>query len=324
MIARRAAKRGLNFSVGGRDASKVVALSTELGVDGLVLDADDRIALGAAVAAADCVINAAGPFAATARQVIRACLDNSAHYIDITGEVGVFELAYSLDAEARDAGVMLMPGAGWDVVPSDCIALHVALRATGAEWLRIGLAHIHGVPSRGTLRTGSLIGNRKIVRRGGVLVDLDYSPPLVELNFGLRSFTCELLPMGDVVTAFKSTGIPNIAVYGPKSPASRMLEGGLEAFPEGPTKEQNARWRALALAEAKAADGRIVRSVIETGSGYEFTAAASIEIAERIAQGRYTSGFQSPASAYGVSLATELGGRITDLDGQSRPARSRA
>lgn len=246
MIARRAAKRGLDFSVGGRDASKVLALSTELGVDGLVLDVDDRAALATAVNAADCVINAAGPFAATARQVIRACLDNSAHYIDITGEVGVFELADSLDAEARDAGIMLMPGAGWDVVPSDCIALHVALRAARAEWLRIGLAHIDGVPSRGTLRTGSLMRDRKLVRRGGVLVDLDQPPPPVKLDFGLRSFTCGLMSMGDVVTAFKSTGIPNIEVYAPTGPAVKMPAEALEAFPEGPTEEQNARWRALA------------------------------------------------------------------------------
>lgn len=313
MIARRAAAHGLNFSVGGRYAGKVSALAAEVGAEELVLDINDQPALEAAVKRATCVINAAGPFAATARQMMAACVGQTAHYIDITGEVDVFTLAQSLDDDARNASVMLMPGAGWDVVPSDCIALHVTRRLPGAERLRIGLAHINGMPSRGTLRTGLSMAGRMVMRRNGELVELAAPLPPVEMDFGFSNFQCAQMPMGDVVTAFKSTGIGNIEVYG--AGAGKMVEptGGIESFPDGPTEEQNAKWRAFAMAEALTPDGTVARSVIETGSGYEFTAAAAVDIAERILAGRFTAGFQSPASAYGVSLATDLGGKITDL-----------
>lgn len=314
MIARRAVAHRLDCSVAGRDAGKVEALASELGVEGAAFDVDDKARLEEAVGRAKCVVNAAGPFAATARQVIGACLAKSAHYLDITGEVDVFILAESCDAEARAAGVMLMPGAGWDVVPSDCIALHAARRVADVRSVRIGLAHVDGQPSRGTLRTGLSMAGRSIVRRGGALVELSDPGPGVEMDFGFARRECMLAPMGDVVTAARSTGAPDIAVYTARMKGLGLPEGGLEAFPEGPSDEQLARWRAFAAAEAVGADGARARSVVETESGYGFTAAAAAEIAARILAGRFTPGFQSPASAYGVDLVTDLGGTITDLD----------
>lgn len=313
MIARLAVQRGLDVSIGGRSGDKVAKLARELGVPGVILDIDDRPALDAALREATCVINAAGPFSATAGAMIDACIAQSAHYIDITGEVDVFSLAERQDAAAQAAGVMLMPGAGWDVVPSDCIALHVARRVDKPVSLRIGLAHIGGIPSRGTLRTGLAVAGRQVVRRDNRLVPPSDPDIVVEMDFGFARQKCRRSPLGDVVTARKSTGISNIEVFLAGGTALSMPEGGIEAFPEGPSEEQLGRWRAFATAEVVGNDGGRAQSVVETGSGYGFTADAAVEIAARILAGHLTTGFQSPASAYGAELVTKLGGVITDL-----------
>ena len=60
------------------------------------------------------------------------------HYLDITGEALVFEALSKRHADAKEAGVMLLPGAGFDVVPSDCLAAHVAAQVEGATHLTLG------------------------------------------------------------------------------------------------------------------------------------------------------------------------------------------
>lgn len=316
MLAFHAAERGLDFIVAGRSREKVDALASELRVEGKVFEVTDAGALRATLSGLYCMLNVAGPFSATAETVIAACIAQSVHYLDTTGELSVFEHAEARDRDAIAADVMLMPGVGWDVVPSDCIALHVARRVRDPQTLRIGLGHIGGIPSRGTLRTGmAIMGGGSFVRREGALVRLDQPLPPRTFDFGHARLESSLTPMGDLVTAYKSTGVPNIEVYMAGSAgALKLPEGGIEAFPEGPTAEQLAAWRAFAAAEAVGADGNVARSVMETVSGYEFTALAGIEIARRVLAGEFSPGFQSPASAYGVELATDLGARIDDLD----------
>lgn len=315
MLSRLARERGIDFAVGGRDSAKVGALAAELGVRGQVFGVDDESALRAALEDVRCVLNVAGPFSATAAAVIAACLATGTHYLDTTGELAVFSHAERLDVAAIQADVMLMPGVGWDVVPSDCIALHVARRVDGIQKLRIGLAHKGGIPSRGTLRTGmAIMAGGTFLRRDGKLLKMEGTCPSRILDFGFARLKGALTPMGDLVTGYKSTGAPNIEVYSAASEALVLPDGGIEAFPEGPTREQLDMWQAFVAAEAVGADGRIARSVIQTVSGYDFTASAGIAIAEHVLAGRFKPGFQSPASAYGVELATALGATIKDLD----------
>src|SRR5688500_10091214 len=67
------------------------------------------------------VLHCAGPFSITSRPMVGACLRNRKHYTDITGEISVFEECADKNDRAFEAGVMLMPGVGFDVVPSDCL-----------------------------------------------------------------------------------------------------------------------------------------------------------------------------------------------------------
>ena len=103
---------------GGRQALKLVSL---LRPDVLLLDIEMP-----GLAGIDVVMHCAGPFAQTSRPMADACLRTRVHYLDITGEIAVFEALAARDAEARARGVMLLPGVGFDVVPSDCLAAHRA------------------------------------------------------------------------------------------------------------------------------------------------------------------------------------------------------
>ncbi len=47
--------------------------------------------------------------------MVEACLRTQTHYLDITGEVSVFEVIAALDAEAKSLGVMLLPGVGYSL-----------------------------------------------------------------------------------------------------------------------------------------------------------------------------------------------------------------
>lgn len=74
------------------------------------------------------LVNFAGPFARTAEPLMRACIKAGIDYLDITAEINVYRLAETLGAEAAANQVMLLPGVGWDVVPTDSLAVHVAKR----------------------------------------------------------------------------------------------------------------------------------------------------------------------------------------------------
>src|SRR3712207_3296995 len=142
-----------------------------------------------------------------------ACLSAGVHYLDITGEIGVFEALAARDAQARAAGVMLMPGVGFDVVPTDCLAAHLKRRLPSATRLALGF-EAAGRLSRGTARTViENLGAGGLVRQGGELKRVPAAWRTRVIDFGAGPRTAMTIPWGGVVTAYHSTGIPTIEVY---------------------------------------------------------------------------------------------------------------
>src|SRR5207237_1168186 len=70
------------------------------------------------------VLHCAGPFIHTSRPMVEACVKAGAHYLDITGEIAVFESILNRDEQH----VTLLPGVGFDVVPTDCLGAMLAPR----------------------------------------------------------------------------------------------------------------------------------------------------------------------------------------------------
>src|SRR5258706_14463804 len=124
------------------------------------------------------------------------------------------------DAAVR-RGVTLIPGVGFDVVPTDCLAAMLAARLPKATELELACYSPHAELSRGTLKTMiESIGEGGAIRRHGKIVRVKPAYEAKEILFSTGPRMAMTIPWGDVATAFHTTGIPNIRVYTGASPKS--------------------------------------------------------------------------------------------------------
>lgn len=323
LVAAEARARGVPVVLAGRDAERTRAVAVEHGhtFRAFGLDTIDLTGIRA-------VLHCAGPFSRTAAPMVDACLAAGVPYLDITGEIAVFEALAARDAEARARGVMLLPGVGFDVVPSDCLAAHVVARLPGARRLWIAIAGGGGV-SHGTATTMvENLGAPGAVRSGGRIVPVAQGHAWREVDFGDRTRRCVTIPWGDVSTAFHSTGVGDIEVYAamPRA-AERALRWGrpllgvmgwgwvkglvqarVEARPAGPSDAERARGWARVVAEAEDDAGHRVRSRLTTPEAYTLTARTALVAGLRAAAGDAPPGFQTPSRAYGADFVLGFDG----------------
>ncbi|WP_299258225.1 saccharopine dehydrogenase NADP-binding domain-containing protein [uncultured Kushneria sp.] len=318
MAAERAKTLGLDFEIAGRNRQMLASLAETLAVPFRIFSVDGAVDAAAdagtvkALAGIDVLLNFAGPFAKTAAPLMRACLEAGVDYLDITAEINVYRLAERLGDEAAEAGVMLLPGVGWDVVPTDCLAVHVAQRVQVPQSLSVAL-QVPGSMSRGSaMSVSEIIGAGLMARVDGHLVLTPDAQPR-DFDFGEGLVSCAPLSFGDLVTAWHSVGVPNIAMFVHVS-GEAFPEGDLSLLPDGPTAEQRDAHRARAVAEVTGADGMVARSMIETVNGYSYTPLAAVEAARRVLDGERRPGFETPARLFGGGFAETIEGTtITDL-----------
>ena len=320
LIATLAVQRGLKPILAGRDEGQLCAQAESLDLEYRAFSLDDSPALYAALRDVEGVLHCAGPFVHTFRQMAEACLVTRRHYLDISGEIPGFEALAQMDEDAKRADVMLLPGAGFDVVPSDCLAMHLKKRLLSATRLRLYIRGVRGGFSRGTAR--SAIEN---MQRGGMIrrnKDLVQVPPAwhtLEVDFGRGPVRVVSIGWGDVSTAYHSTGIPDIQTYmafppivirvlralrviGPlvyTRPVKEALKQALRLVRSGPTEEQRRNGFNLIVGEAFNDVGGSVSSKLKTPEGYSMTAQTTVEIMQRILAGDLKPGFQTPSLAYG-------------------------
>jgi short subunit dehydrogenase-like uncharacterized protein len=327
LVARLAVERGLRPALGGRDASRLAALAAALGLEHRVFGLGAPGEIDRGLAGAKVVAHCAGPFAHTFRPMAQACVRAGVHYLDVTGEAAVLESLAAMGPEAHQRGVMLLPGAGFDVVPSDCLAAHLAARLPGAVRLALafqGLTHA----SRGTALTMiENVARGGLVRRNGLLTRVPVAWRTRVVDLGAGPVGAVTIPWGDVATAFYSTGIPDIEVYMalPRAraaglalralapligtgPAQRFLAARIRSRPAGPSAEERARSSMLLWGEVADAHGRTAAARMRTPDGYTLTASAMVAILERVLRGEVRPGFQTPSRAYGADLALSLPG----------------
>ncbi len=330
LVAAEAAARGVDVVLGGRDAEKLAAVAEPLGLATRTVSLADGPRLRATLEEFAAVLHIAGPFSATARPMVAACLATGTHYLDVKGEIDVFEALARRDEEARRAGIALVPGVGFDVVPTDCLAAHVAARVTDPERVLIAVAGIGGGVSRGTAKTLiEFIGRGLAIRRDGVISYRPMGSLTRDFDFGAGPVRAIGMPLGDVATAFHSTGAPNVETYVVASggipnalrlgrlvaPLLRLR--GVQSFlkkrvdrgaPEGPTEQERAGTRTQILAEVEGAEGQRARALLETPSPYALTATAAVEALRRVAGGCAAPGYHTPATALGADFVLELEG----------------
>lgn len=327
LITRVASERGLRPIIGGRNEAAIKNLAEKHGFEYRVFSFDDTEKLDAALQEVDLVLHCAGPFSLTSRQMGEACIRTNTHYTDITGEISVFEACAAADHKAKNAGIMVMPGVGFDVVPSDCLALHLKNLLPSATHLSLAFYGM-GRISHGTQATMTMnVGKGGAVRREGKIMPVPAAWRTREIDFGNGVVkTGVTIPWGDVSTAYYSTGIPNIEVYTvvPQS-AVRMMKisrylgwllatGPLQKYLHskipagGPSDEERAKGKTLLWGEASDDNGNRVQARQQGPEGYTTTVLAALNIAEKILAGNFTPGFQTPAKAYGADLIMEIDG----------------
>lgn len=335
LIAKLATTYGLTPVLAGRNEEKIKLLAAELQLPYRIVDLDNKKQLEDALSGVKLVLHAAGPYVNTARQMIEACLQKGVHYIDINGDIAVFEMLKKYHAHASERNIMIMPGVGFDVVPTDCIALQLKNKMPDATHLRLAFVSLGGGISHGTAITmagkigegGAVRENGKISRKPlghkGMWIDFAVQP-----GAATKKMFVMTIPWGDISTAYTTTGIPNIETYTGMAPkvyrvlkiqwafnwllrtgmVRNIIKKKIKARPEGPSDEQRQKSSSLVWGEVSNTAGVKLSVAISCLDGYTLTAHSSLLISKKILQGVLKPGYQTPAGCYGENLVMEVPG----------------
>ena len=333
LIAERAVARGHTPVLAGRDGARLAPLAERLDLTARAFALDDVEVVRSALADVDLVLHAAGPFSATSAPMVRACLASSTHYLDVTGEIDVFEDVLARGEAARRAGIALVPGVGFDVVPTDCLARALHERLPNAHELDLAI-HTRGGPSHGTMRTMvESLPNGGRVRRDGRIVEVPTAWKTRDVPFPDRTRSAVSIPWGDVSTAWHSTGIADIVVYAAAKPQAirrlrqlgrlrrvlgwkavqALLRAWVDRTASGPDEDARRRGSCQAWGEVRTADGRSARGWVAGPESYTLTADAAVRSAERVLAG-IPPGAWTPSRAFGAAFVEEIEGVTTGFD----------
>lgn len=334
LIVDLATQKGFRPLLAGRDEKRLLAQAEKYNLDYRAFSLGETSKLESALLEVDAVLHCAGPFVHTYRPMAEACLRTKRHYVDISGEIVGFEALAAMDVQAKDAGIMLLPGAGFDVVPSDCLAAHLNQRLLTASHLRLFIRGVGAGVSRGTAKSAVENMHRGgLIRRDGKLTPVPPAWQVREQDFGRGPVPVVTIGWGDVSTAYYSTGIPNIETYFafPKSyinalksmrlfgpllynrPVKNFLKFAINTFIEpGPNEEKRKNGLAIFIGEAADPQGGRVISKLISPEGYTCTALTTVEIMKCILNGEHKTGFQTPSLAYGSDFILQFDGVVRE------------
>ena len=329
LIARAAVNRGYRPILAGRSAQKLRPLAEELDLPAMAVSLDDSETLERTLRDVDVVIHCAGPFSSTAEPMMRACIAAGTHYQDITGEMQVYENAHALHDEAKAAGIVLCPGTGFDVIPTDCLAAALKREMPTATHLTLGFDSDSSF-SPGTAKTSiESLGVGGAVRRNSKIEVIGHGELTRKINFGRGEKFAVAIPWGDVATAHYTTGIPNIEVYIPMSPrrakklqglnkfrwllrmqwVQNWLKGKVEKSVQGPSEEKRAEQQTWVWGEIRN-DRRGARRIgrVVTANGYDVTVSGSLAVMEFLLEYQGEGGYFTPSKLCGPELVEQLPG----------------
>ena len=325
LIAKKAKELDLTPIVAGRKADAITQIASELGFEARVFDLSDSVTIQKQLEDVDVVIHCAGPFSKTAKPMIDACLKSKTHYLDITGEISVFELAKSYDQQAKQTGIVLCPGVGFDVIPTDCLASQLKQLMPDATHLSLGFDSKSGF-SPGTAKTsveGLSQGGK--VRKDGKIISVPLAYKTRKIDFGNGEKLAMTIPWGDVSTAHFTTNIPNIEVYIPASPrlvgrlkkmnyirpllglgfVQNFMKKRIEKTVKGPNEEQRAKLKTYLWGEVKNAKGEVKELRLVTSNGYTLTVDGGLLMVNKALE-TSKSGYFTPSTLVDNNLLDQL------------------
>jgi short subunit dehydrogenase-like uncharacterized protein len=335
LVVQHAAEYGLQPILAGRNAIEIQAMSNEFGFPYRVFDLSDTMKLEEALREVTVVLNAAGPFADTADVMIEACIRTGTHYLDINGDIQVFETIKAYDKLARENNIMLLPGVGFDVVPTDCMALYLKKKMPDATGLKLAFATIGGGLSHGTAMTViNKLGEGGAERINGRIVKTPLGAKGMWVDFGGSRHFVMSIPWGDVSTAGFTTSIPNITSYTaiPRSVYTALrfqrmfnwllrtnfirniLRARIKQRPAGPDETSRKKSSSLIWGEVVNAGNKKLAHTISCADGYTLTALSSLLITRKVLSNDFKPGYQTPAACYTEKLILEIPGTNGTMD----------
>lgn len=327
LIARRAIAAGHTPILAGRNKEKVESLASELGLQSRVFSLENSAEIQKEIKDVSLVLHCAGPFIYTSRPMAEACIATKTHYLDITGEIPVYESLFDLDSAARKSNVMLLPGVGFDIVPTDCLAANLKSKLKDAVYLRLAFL-TKGSVSSGTARSAiEQMPKGSKVRREGFILKIEHFSLKMPVIFEVEPVMVYAIPWGDVFTAYLSTAIPNIEVYtnvGSGGPllekiapafkwidsvgATSLLAKGLSRFINGPDKHTRETAKVLLWGRVENARGKTVEMRLQTSEAYEFTVESALLAVDNVLRGKFKKGFMTPSLVFGKDFVTKVPG----------------
>jgi short subunit dehydrogenase-like uncharacterized protein len=329
LITRFANQYNLQPILAGRREDVIKPMAEKFNLPYKIFDVNDAPALLAAMQGVKVIVNAAGPFEFTAKQIIEACLQTGTHYLDINGDMMVFEMIQRYDAQANKAGIMLMPAVGFDVVPTDCMALFLKKLLPDAVSLKIAFASLGGGISHGTaITTASKLGEPGVTRRDGKLIDEPVGKKGMQIDFGVKKLFVMSIPWGDLFTAHITTGISNIETFTGISKSIYLLlkfqnlfnpllrtsivrnfvKKKIKQRPAGPDDAQRNKAISLVWGQVVNSSGKTVTARLSGPEAYTLTAYSTLLVTQKVLSGNFSSGYQTPAGVYGEDLVMEIKG----------------
>jgi short subunit dehydrogenase-like uncharacterized protein len=323
LIARLSSSYGLRPLLAGRNESSIATLAKELNLDYAIADLENPTALDQLLDGHQLVLHAAGPFSKTAKQMVEACLRNKTHYIDINGDISCFELVKTFNDIAKSSDCMLMPGVGFDVVPTDSVAKKISEIFPNTIDLKLAFASIGSTISHGTATTMTeKLGEGGAKRVNGKIVSAPLGEHSMWIDFGKKNLFVMSIPWGDVSTAHHTTGIPNIETFFGVKPSvykwmkaqrffnwilkmevvRNIIKKRIDQRPAGPDEKMRTEGISLVWGKGTNAEGESKTIRLKGPEGYTFTAHASLIIACEILKGNWKPGYQTPAGCYGSDL----------------------
>jgi short subunit dehydrogenase-like uncharacterized protein len=331
LIAREARARGLSPVLAGRSEAKLASLGEELGLAVRCFSLEQPDAVSGGLQDMHLVLHCAGPFSATAEPMISACLTGGCHYLDITGELAVFEAAKARHQEAADAGIVLIPGVGFDVIPTDCLAARLLQALPDATHLALGFDSKSRL-SPGTAKSSvEGLGNGGSARIDGQIQRVPLAWHTRPIDFGDGEKLAMTIPWGDVSTAHFSTGIANIEVYVPASPkmvkqvrrlnwvrpllglrwVQNLMKRKVDKSIRGPTEQQRADLPTYVWGEVRNAADETRTARIRTANGYALTVTGSLEVVSFLLGRQLAGGYYTPSKLMDPGLVERLPGSGT-------------
>jgi len=338
IILKEAIKNGLKPIVAGRNEKKILEVAKKYNLPHRVFSLDNKEQTIKSLTGISAVINCAGPFLNTFSPMVKACVDVGVDYLDISGELLIFEEAAARTEEFIKAGITVMPGVGFDIVPSDCLSVHLKNRLPDATKLKLSFNifdHQLGRISRGTNATFmKYLGKGNLVRKNGSIITTTSGFDSYKENFNGKHLRVTGLPWGDISTAYHSTGIPNITAFMdlpllsittmklsnlfPSFWQSSFMQSILAKIvllmPEHPTEEMSNTCKSHIVGEVSNENNEVVRSMLEVPEVYRYTGICAIAVIKKLSTERKV-GFQTAGILLGADFILGLEGtKRTDLN----------